>query len=223
MALKSSGDEKGALKWIKKYKKYNKNDKRVKEFLKDGNLASVVFNSKERYDLEPVPFNTEYSEFGSFVFQGNLYFSASRKSPKNDELYGWNNEPWLDIFYVVFSTDYKNDTIVYFTRNNYFQNKEGFHTTKKEDKLIENQNNLKIYKGEKIDGEWKVTRNLKTNADHYSTGHPSVNTERTLLYFSSDRPGGYGGTDIYYAKIHPRGGVGQPINKGNFSSLLMVT
>ncbi|MDT0541074.1 OmpA family protein [Croceitalea sp. P059] len=239
MALKSSGDEDSALKWLKKYKKFNKNDKRVKAFLKDGNLASVVFNSRERYDLEPVPFNTEYSEFGSFVHEGNLYFSASRKSQKNDELYGWNNEPWLDIFYVpegntmaspkrfggeinskfhesslVFSTDYKNDTIVYFTRNNYFQKKEGFHTTQKEDKLIENQNNLKIYKGEKIDGEWKVTRNLKTNADHYSTGHPSVNTERTLLYFSSDRPGGYGGTDIYYAKIHPRGGIGQPINAG---------
>ncbi|MDT0608596.1 OmpA family protein [Croceitalea rosinachiae] len=239
MALKSSGDEKAALKWLKKYKKYNKNDKRVKEFLKDGNLASVVFNSRERYDLEPVPFNTEYSEFGSFVHEGNLYFSASRKSQKNDELYGWNNEPWLDIFYVpegntmaqpkrfgdeinskyhesslVFSTDYKNDTIVYFTRNNYFQKKEGFHTIKKEDKLIENQNNLKIYKGEKIDGKWKVTRNLKTNADHYSTGHPSVNTDRTLLYFSSDRPGGYGGTDIYYAKIHPRGGIGEPVNAG---------
>lgn len=239
MALKSSGDEKEALKWLKKYKKYNKNDKRVKEFLKDGNLASVVFNSRERYDLEPVSFNTEYSEFGAFVHEGNLYFSASRKSNKNDELYGWNNEPWLDIFYVpegntmaqpkrfegeinskyhesslVFSTDYKNDTIVYFTRNNYFQNKEGFHESEKENNLIVKRNNLKIYKGEKIDGEWKVTRNLKTNADHYSTGHPSVNTDRTLLYFSSDRPGGYGGTDIYYAKIHPRGGIGQPINAG---------
>ncbi len=239
MALKSSGDEKGALEWFKKYKKFHKNDARLKQFLKDGNLASVVFNSEERYDVEPVAFNTEYSEFGSYVHDGNLYFSSSRKSGKNDEVYGWNNEPWLDIYYVpegntltkprklegeinskfhesslVFSTDYKNDTIVYFTRNNYFDNKEGFYTKEKENKVIENLNNLKIYKAEQIDGEWKVTRNLKTNADHYSTGHPSVNTERTLLFFSSDRPGGYGGTDIYYAKIHERGGVGQPVNAG---------
>ncbi len=239
MALKSSGEEKEALKWLKKYKKYHKNDSRIKQFLKDGNLASIVFNSRERYEVEPVSFNTEYSEFGTFLHDGKLYFSSSRKNGKNDKLYDWNNEPWLDIYYVpegntiatpkkfeggvnskyhesslVFSTDYKNDTVIYFTRNNYFQNKEGFHTKKKEDKEVENLNNLKIYKAERINGEWKVTRNLKTNADHYSTGHPSINTERTLLFFASDRPGGYGGTDIYYSKIHPRGGIGQPINAG---------
>lgn len=238
MALKSSGQEKEALTWFKRYKKFHKNDSRLKQFLKDGNLASVVFNSKERYEVEPVHFNTRYSEFGSFVHDGQLYFSSSRKEVASEDVYGWNNESWLDIYQVkegstmdiprkfegeinskfhessmVFSTDYKNDTIIYFTRNNFFQNKESFYT-KKEDKNIEKLNNLKIYKAEKIDGEWKVTRNLKTNADHYSTGHPSVNSTRTLLYFASDRPGGYGGTDIYYCKIHPRGGVGQPINAG---------
>ncbi|SHH10398.1 OmpA family protein [Flagellimonas flava] len=238
MALKSSGQEKEALKWLKRYKKLHKNDPRVKQFLKDGNLASVVFNSKERYEVEPVHFNTRYSEFGSFVHDGQLYFSSSRREVASEDVYGWNNEAWLDIFHVtegssmdvpkkfkgeinskfhessmVFSTDYKNDTIIYFTRNSYFKNKESFYT-KKEDKNIEKLNNLKIFKAEKVDGEWKVTRNLKTNADHYSTGHPTVNSTRTLLYFASDRPGGYGGTDIYYCKIHPRGGVGMPINAG---------
>lgn len=238
MALKSSGQETEALKWMKLYKKFHKNDARLKQFLKDGNLASVVFNSNERYEVEPVHFNTRYSEFGSFVHDGQLYFSSSRKENTSDDTYDWNNESWLDIFHVtegstidvpkkfqgeinskfhessmVFSTDYKNDTIIYFTRNSYFQNKESFYT-KKENKKIENLNNLKIFKAEKIEGEWKVTRNLKTNADHYSTGHPTVNSNRTLLYFASDRPGGFGGTDIYYCKIHPRGGVGQPVNAG---------
>jgi len=35
------------------------------------------------------------------------------------------------------------------------------------------------------------------------------------LYFTSDRPGGYGGTDIYYTEIHERGGIiGAAINAG---------
>ncbi len=240
MALKSSGDDKGALKWLKKYKKKHKNDKRVKQFLKDGNLASVVFNSRERYDVEPVSFNTEFSEFGSYVHDGQLYFSSSRHSNPNDkDVYGWNNEGWLDIYYVpehnqkvkprrmegeinskfhesslVFSTDYKKDTIIYFTRNSYFNKKESFHKVEKEKKVYENLSNLKIYKAENIDGEWKVTRNMKMNADHYSSGHLTVNTDRTIVYFASDRPGGYGGSDIYYAKIHERGGMGQPKNAG---------
>lgn len=238
MALKSSGNEKEALKWFKQYKKIHKNDSRLKQFLKDGNLASVVFNSRERYELEEVHFNTEYSEFGTFVHDGQLYFSSSRKTEDSNDIYDWNNESWLDIYHItegahydkpkkfkgeinskfhessiVFSTDYKNDTVIYFTRNNYFQNKESFHT-KKEDKKIEKLNNLKIYKAEKINGAWKVTRNLNMNADHYSSGHPTVNTSRTRLYFASDKPGGYGGTDIYYCKIHPRGGLSKPINAG---------
>ncbi|MBT8186493.1 MAG: OmpA family protein, partial [Croceitalea sp.] len=221
------------------YKKLNKNDARLNKFLKDGNLASVVFNSDERFELEPVAFNSEYSEFGTFSYEGNLYFSSSRMTENDKELYGWNNEAWLDIYYIpvendksvapkklkgdvnskfhesslVFSTDYKNDTIIYFTRNNYFENKESFYT-KKVDKKIENLSNLKIYQAQKSNGSWNVTKNLKINADYYSTGHPSVNPNRTLLFFASDRSGGHGGTDIYYCRIHPRGGLGEPINAG---------
>ena len=247
MALKSIGKEKEALHWLKRYKKLNKNDKRVKQFLKDGNLASVVFNSRERYEVEPVHFNSEYNDFGAIEFNGRIYFSSSRSTKEKANLYEWDNQPWLDIYYIeedndafsgrmsdfgvmpfdgainseyhesslAFSTDYKNDTIIYFTRNNYFQNKTGFYEIKhKEEKLVEKRNNLKIYKAEKVDGNWAVTRNLKLNADHYSTGHPSVNPNRTKLYFTSDRPGGYGGTDIYYCDIHPRGGVGKAVNAG---------
>lgn len=238
MALKSAGKEKESMKWFKRYKKLKKNDPKIKKYLKEGNYASVLFNSRDSYKLEPVDFNTEYNEFGTFVHDGKVYFSSSRIDEKSDDIYDWNNEAWLDVYYVeegknnsipqkidgeinskyhesslVFSTDYKNDTVIYFTRNNYFQNKENFFT-KKEDLRIESLNNLKIYKAENVDGEWKVTRNLKMNADHYSSGHPSVNTERTYLFFASDKPGGYGGTDIYYAKIHSRGGIGQAINAG---------
>ncbi|MEM9001517.1 MAG: OmpA family protein [Bacteroidota bacterium] len=238
MALKSLGKEKEALKWFKRYKKLTKNDAKVKKYLKEGNLTSVVFNSRDSYEIEEVSFNTPYGEFGTFVHDGMLYFSSSRIDKKSENIYDWNNEAWLDIYYVdegnqlsvpkkfegeinskyhesslVFSTNHKNDTVIYFTRNNYFGNKEGFYT-KKEDLKIESLNNLKIYKAEKINDKWQVTRNLKMNADHYSSGHPSVNKARTYLYFTSDMPGGHGGTDIYYAKIHPRGGIGKPINAG---------
>lgn len=238
-ALKSAGEEDEALEWFKKYKKFHKNDARLKQFLKDGSLASVVFNSNERYDVRPVHFNTEFSEFGAFVHQGDVYFSSSRpEGNASDDVYGWNGESWLDIYKVraddenavpqpmkgdinskfhesslVFSTDHRNDTIAYFTRNSYFNNQETFYTTKDKES-IENLSNLKIYKAEKVDGNWKVTRNMKMNADHFSTGHPSVNSNRTKIYFASDRPGGFGGSDIYYASIHERGGILEIKNAG---------
>ncbi len=231
MALYSDGQLDEAATWLKKYKKYNKNDSRVKRFLKDGNLASVVFNSRERYEVKTVPFNTSESDFGAFVNGEYLYFSSSRKDLVDGDEYGWNDEPWLDIFMVkednpesipekikgdintkfhesspVFSTDYKNDTVIYFTRNNYFKNKKAYGA---EDEL-----NLKIFSAIKVKGVWKENRNLRINSDYYSTGHPYVSPGRSRLYYTSDRPGGYGGTDIYYSDIHPRGGIGAPVNAG---------
>ncbi len=231
MALYSTGDSKGAEKWLKKYRKYNKKDSRVKKFLKNGSLASVVFNSRERYEVEPVSFNSPESDFGVFARGEHLYFASSRRDQAQGEDYGWNDEPWLDLYVItkdntkgipsklpgdvnskfhesslVFSTDYKNDTIIYFTRNNYYK--------KKTTVGLELELNLKIFSAIQRDGEWTVNRNLRINSDYYSTGHPYVTKDRTRLYFTSDRPGGYGGTDIYYADIHARGGVGKPVNAG---------
>ena len=245
MALQSVNRQKEALQWLKRYKRLNKNDKKLKQFLKDGNLASVVFNSRESYEVEPVRFNSAYNDFGAIISNSRIYFSSSRFLDGKEDRYEWDNQPWLDIYYLeedpyfdrmsvvqpekiegdinskyhesslIFSTDYKNDTVIYFTRNNFFENKVGFHEIKhKEERLVEKRNNLKIYKAERRDGSWKVVRNMKMNADHYSSGHPSVNQNRTKLYFASDRPGGYGGTDIYYCDIHPRGGIGEPVNAG---------
>lgn len=231
MALYANGQKKESEKYLKLYKKYNKNDSRLKRFLKDGNMASVVFNSRQRYDVEPVSFNTEQSDFGTFTRGGDLFFASSRKDEIKGNTYGWNDEPWLDLFVVreddplskpskikgninskfhesnlVFSTDYKNDTIIYFTRNNYFKKKEAYGA--------EDEMNLKIYSAKLYDGEWKENRSLRINSDFYSTGHPSITPDRKRMYYTSDRPGGFGGTDIYYSVIHERGGLGEPINAG---------
>ena len=232
MALHSDGQLDQAEKWLKKYKKYNKNDSRVRRFLKDGNFASVVFNSRERYSISSVHFNSEESDFGAFTRGEHLYFASSRKDEVTGQSYGWNEEPWLDIFYIkegneeakperlegdvntkfhesspIYTLDYKKDTVIYFTRNSYFKNKASYG--------LDNYLNLKIYRAEKNrEGEWKVNKSLPINSDHYSTGHPYVSPDGKRLYYTSDRPGGFGGTDIYYSEIHERGRIGPPINVG---------
>ena len=191
----------------------------------------MVFNSRERYEIKPETFNSKESDFGAFTNGGMIYFASSRKEQVSGDEYGWNEEPWLDLFIVkedtpesipeaisgdvntkfhesslVFSTDYKNDTVIYFTRNNFYHNKKTYGSLK--------ELNLKIFRAEKENGQWKVNQSLPINSDYYSTGHPFVNADRSRIYYTSDKPGGFGGTDIYYSKIHPRGGIGKPINAG---------
>lgn len=62
------------------------------------------------------------------------------------------------------------------------------------------------------EGKWSNPRKLAVNADSYSTGQPNVGrmaaTGTEYLYFSSDRPGGKGGLDLYRAPLADDGNPG---------------
>jgi outer membrane protein OmpA-like peptidoglycan-associated protein/tetratricopeptide (TPR) repeat protein len=60
--------------------------------------------------------------------------------------------------------------------------------------------NCDICKSEKqSDGKWSAIKNLgkKVNGDSTWESQPSISSDGKTLYFISDRPGGYGGYDIY--------------------------
>ena len=99
---------------------------------------------------------------------------------------------------------------VIFTRNNYNDG----HYGQSKDRV----NKLKLYTATQTAGTWGKAEELPFNSDEYSTGHPALgkgpNGEPDQrLYFASDRPGGFGGTDIYVASW-TNGKWGQPINLG---------
>jgi outer membrane protein OmpA-like peptidoglycan-associated protein len=72
---------------------------------------------------------------------------------------------------------------------------------------------LKTYSAEWVDGRWEHIQALPFNNDNYSTCHPTLNADGTILYFASNRPGGYGGMDIYtVTKEGEKWGI--PINLG---------
>lgn len=48
----------------------------------------------------------------------------------------------------------------------------------------------------------------------YRETHASISYDGTVLYFTSDRPGGYGGMDIYVSRLMPDGNWGTAINVG---------
>lgn len=52
------------------------------------------------------------------------------------------------------------------------------------------------------------------NHEGARTMHPHLTTDETRLYFASDRPGGMGGLDIWYAPIDSDGNLGEPVNLG---------
>lgn len=62
---------------------------------------------------------------------------------------------------------------------------------------------------------WTIPSNLGSNVNSlFWDSHPCVAADGSVLYFSSDRPGGYGGRDIWYSRRRRDGTWEKPINAG---------
>lgn len=192
-------------------------------------------DSRIKVNLNNVETNTQFSDFGAFLYKDELYFaSTSPKNSKQKEIYYWNNQPYLNIYKAELTTKSdstldlskkevlsgpvntryhesnpiftKDGETMYFTRVNYVNN------NLKEDK---NQTvNLKLLRAKLIDGKWADIVELPFNSDEYSVGHPSLSFDEKTLYFISDMPGSIGETDIYKVAINNNDTYGEPENLG---------
>lgn len=79
------------------------------------------------------------------------------------------------------------------------------------------QPNCDIYVSHNEGDYWSDIQKLSANVNHpvYWDSQPTLSADGNSLYFASDRPGGYGGIDIYITKRDPKTGVwGVPQNAG---------
>lgn len=164
-------------------------------------LDLFVYNEKEKLEgpkdlqvaslgsSENINKDSENSEFGKFE-NGNIEEFSKKINSK------YHEGP------ISFFEGYNK---VIFTRNNYSKGK-----AKKSSTGI---NMLKLYIADKQGNQWANVTELPFNSDEYSCGHPALSPDNKVLYFSSDMPGGYGGTDIYKIS-YSNGKWGKPINLG---------
>lgn len=99
----------------------------------------------------------------------------------------------------------KDQNTIVFTRNNTSKGKSG--------KSSDGVKKLKLYSSINKNGKWVDIKELPFNSNEYSVGHPAFSPDDTKMYFVSDMPGGYGGTDIYVVE-YSNGQWGTPVNMG---------
>ncbi len=72
-----------------------------------------------------------------------------------------------------------------------------------------------IWKSERTDAKWGKPEQVKITADTLSSyAHPAPSPDGQWLYFVSDMPGGYGGLDLWRARISGKHGIGAVENLG---------
>jgi outer membrane protein OmpA-like peptidoglycan-associated protein len=73
-----------------------------------------------------------------------------------------------------------------------------------------------IYFSSFNDGKWSEPYNLMSpvNTSHWES-QPSISADGKTLFFSSNRPGGFGGKDIWYSVLNDRNQWSNPVNMGS--------
>ncbi len=213
-ALETSGKNEEARRYYEKYDQLMAADQRGERFTAAMKDYTGFFAESESYKVENLSINTAGSDFSPAYVPGGIILVSNghgKSFPKS--LFPWNNEPWLDLYISKgandstlqaakhisgkLNTKYHEGPLSYnqgtktlaFTRNNYFKGK-----VKRSSDHI---NKLNIYFATAEGEEWKNITPFQHNSKEYSTGHPSFSEDGKKLYFSSDMPGGYGGSDLY--------------------------
>lgn len=228
--LKANGKYDESNKWMKKFADAKPKDERAIAFKANPDYIPGILEGEKLYDISSLEFNTEYTDYGGTVKDGNLYFSSARNNSRRN--YGWNDEPYLDIYRVAVGGDdagieaelvngvnsrYHEGLVsfspdgntMYFSRESFA---EGDFEKNKEKKTKTSV--LYLFKATKDGDKWVNVQALSLNNKDYSVKSPSVSKDGKTLYFASDMPGGFGLFDIYKVSIDENGMLGEPENLG---------
>lgn len=80
-----------------------------------------------------------------------------------------------------------------------------------------NRNETKIYASRKFNNQWLKPFPLdqNVNMDGFRSMNPFLTADGKTLYYSSNRPGGEGGMDLWITELGPNGETSEPQNIGN--------
>ena len=179
-------------------------------------VASTPYLKHDSVEITNITeINTPNLEFSpAYYLKGIVYLTGRREYGKQDPKI---NEPFFELFYseegdagvykepIGYSLNLsskfhegpvcftKNWDKIYFTRNN---------TSKKGvlKRHTDGKSRLKIFEASRGYSDWENIIELPLNSDDYNTCHPTLSLDGTMLYFSSDMPGGIGGMDLWYVE-----------------------
>ncbi len=226
MILKSNGKYDESNTWMDKYKNLKPNDLRSVDY--DGNKANMsnLKTDDGKYKINALDLNTTAQDFGTSYYKNSIVFASSRSNAKMiARKSNWNGEPYLDIYISEMDGDQlkkpsvlarkldgkMHDGPVSFTKDgNYAAFTKNNYDLSKKEKVV----SLEIFFTNNTTGKWSKEEPFYLNNKDYSVGHPSLNANGTVMYFVSDMPGGFGGTDIYKVTKDEKGTWGKAENMG---------
>jgi outer membrane protein OmpA-like peptidoglycan-associated protein len=178
-------------------------------------FSKIDFGQVETYSIKKASFSSDkYDEFSPVFYKNGLVFCSNRSLSLSSHSTS-QNKGLFKIYYIdtTGKTDWENTKLfsknlstilndgpvtfckdrdtIFFSRNQ--------DVTSKLSDISSQRNKLGIYFAVLIDGQWTKIRELRINNEWYNVTTPYLSPDGKKLFFASDKPGGFGGSDLYYS------------------------
>ena len=237
-ALRANQKYADAKVYYKLYADAVPSDNSVKDRIAGTDKIEELSKDHGFYDIKNLDINSKYSDFGVSLYKDTGIFFCSNRF---QEVAIKHKDNWTHASFLQIYQAFKDDSSGNITKSTLMggrQPDKKFHegVTSYNDKLQElyldrsNYNGkraffaadktvkLKIYRIAWLadQNRWgdETVEAVPFNDNEYSVCHPSISKDGKTLYFASDKPGGYGGVDIYMTTREIGGAWSIPVNLG---------
>jgi len=233
-ALKYEGNYEEAIKWYRRYNLRVPDDRRAAYQLENNNFIKDFYKDSALYSFKNLQVNTENTEFGISKCNGKYLISyVGLANPELGSKYNKSvgeEDRYMDIY--SFARTSENELIledwINLGVNSTYHDGPVSYSAKTEELFITRNNvdkgkpvldakgkvNLKIYVSKLEGGVFGKVAEIPINSDNFSNAHPAISPDGNTLYFTSNRNGGLGETDIYSIS-RVNGNWSAPVNLGS--------
>jgi hypothetical protein len=191
-------------------------------------LIQVNAQQPSVYKVNKVPFNTVgFSNISPVIVKDGILFCSDRRFSGITDRTSFDGRRLYNIYLAgIKDTSFEKPLPIKSERSNKFNNgplciapdnKTIYFTSETETGKIASNRKFKnhsgIFIGELSGSDVLSLHPFKYNDPKYDVGQPSISKDGKYLFFASDKPGGSGGSDIYYCEF-VNGEWSQPVNLG---------
>ena len=212
----------------KKYIQLNPTDVTGEMGLKSCDYSINWFANPTRYKVEIMPLvNSRFSDFSPSFGNGEyseLYFTSSRSGGFSNKIDDRTGETFTDLYSSKLNKKGKWSVPLILPEPVNTEGNEGSVALNKRgttmyftkcDVQKKKALGCNIYVSKRKGKIWGAPTLLQIKVDSNTTlGHPTINEDESILIFSSDLRGGYGGKDLWIVKQQKRGKWSDPVNLG---------
>jgi len=212
----------------KKYIKLNPTDVAGEMGLKSCDYSISWLASPTRYKVEIMPLvNSRFSDFSPSFGNSEyseIYFTSSRSGGFSNKIDDRTGETFTDLYSSKLNKKGKWSVPLILPEPVNSEGNEGSVALNKRgttmyftkcDVQKKKALGCNIYVSKRKGKIWGAPTLLQIKVDSNTTlGHPTINEDESILIFSSDLRGGYGGKDLWIVKQQKRGKWSDPINLG---------